>query len=153
MKPYPFSDQALRSAELLLRASLILVMLLGGLGKMFAWEKFVATASAGFIESPLPMGFVKGFLYCVPVIEFVLGALILSGYQRERVLLAVGGLLLVFQFGHMMMQDFPGLSRVIVDLLLLAACMCLPAYRWSTRRERVDSPRDTASYAMSGQEI
>jgi thiosulfate dehydrogenase (quinone) large subunit len=153
VQAYPFNDQALRRAELLLRTSLILVMFLGGLGKMFAWEKFVATASAGFVESPLPMAFVKGFLYCVPVIEFVLGVLILSGFKREQVLVAVGGLLLVFQFGHMMMQDFPGLSRVIVDLLLVTACMCLPTYRWSPSRERVQSARETASYAMSGHEI
>jgi hypothetical protein len=30
----------------------------------------------------------------------------------------------------MMMQDFPGLSRVVVDLLLLAACLCLPPFQW-----------------------
>jgi hypothetical protein len=89
--------------------------------------------SAGFVGSPLPMSFVRGFLYCVPVIEFVLGAWILSGHRREWALFVVGVLLLVFQFGHMMMQDFPGLSRVIVDLLLLAACLCLPPFRWGGR--------------------
>jgi hypothetical protein len=32
-----------------------------------------------------------------------------------------------------MMQDFPGLSLVIVDLLLLAACLCLPPFSWGGR--------------------
>jgi uncharacterized membrane protein YphA (DoxX/SURF4 family) len=135
MPVYPVDDRVLRRAELLLRTSLILVMFLGGLGKMFAWEKFVAMGSAGFVESPLPMPFVRSFLYCVPVIEFALGAWILSGYKREWSLFSVGVLLLVFQFGHMMMQDFPGLSRVIVDLILLAACLCLPPFRWGGRSD------------------
>jgi uncharacterized membrane protein YphA (DoxX/SURF4 family) len=148
MPVYPVSDQVLRRAELLLRLSLILVMFVGGLGKMFAWEKFVATASAGFIESPLPMPFVRGFLYCVPVIEPTLGAWILSGSHREWALLAVGVLLLAFQFGHMMMQDFPGLSRVIVDLLLLTVCLCLPPFRWGLRPDGHDSPRRTTQEAV-----
>jgi thiosulfate dehydrogenase (quinone) large subunit len=135
MQAYPVDDRVLRRAELLLRTSLILVMFLGGLGKMFAWERFVDMASAGFVGSPLPMWFVRGFLYGVPVIEFALGAWILSGYKREWSLFGVGVLLLVFQFGHMMMQDFPGLSRVLVDLLLLAACLCLPPFRWGGRTD------------------
>ena len=85
------------------------------------------------------------------MIELVLGALIISGYKREWVLFAVGGLLLVFQFGHMMMQDFPGLSRVIVDLLLRAGCLCLPPYCWSRRGEEERSvAREGAGYAMRG---
>jgi thiosulfate dehydrogenase [quinone] large subunit len=141
MAVYPVSDKVLCRAELLLRLSLILVMFVGGLRKMFAWEKFVATASAGFVESPLPMSFVRGFLYCVPVIELTLGAWLLSGWRREWALFAVGILLLIFQFGHMMMQDFPGLSRVIVDLLLVAMCLCLPPFLWGVRPHGHDSSR------------
>jgi thiosulfate dehydrogenase [quinone] large subunit len=132
------SDNVLRRAELLLRLSLILVMFFGGLGKMFAWEKFVDTGAAGFVASPLPMPQVRGFLYCVPVIELALGTWIISGFRREWALFGVGVLLLVFQFGHMMMQDFPGLSRVIVDLLLIAVCLCLPPFRWGVRAESRD---------------
>jgi uncharacterized membrane protein YphA (DoxX/SURF4 family) len=142
------SDAVFRRAELLLRVSLILVMFLGGLGKMFAWGKFVGTASAGFVASPLPMPFVRGFLRCVPVIEFALGTWLLSGRKREWALFGVGILLLTFQFGHMMMQDFPGLSRVIVDLLLLAACLCLPPFRWRGRAEVHDAPWRTARDAV-----
>lgn len=144
----PVGDQALRRAELLLRASLVLVMFVGGLGKMLAWERFVATASAGFVASPLPMPLVRGFLSCVPVIEFALGAWILSGRKREWALFGVGVLLLVFQFGHMMMQDFPGLSRVIVDLLLLAACLCLPPFRRGGPPEGRESVRRAARDAV-----
>jgi uncharacterized membrane protein YphA (DoxX/SURF4 family) len=142
------SDAVLRRAELLLRASLILVMFFGGLGKMFAWGKFVETASAGFVASPLPMPFVVGFLYCVPVIELALGAWLLSGREREWALFGVGILLLAFQFGHMMMQDFPGLSRVIVDLLLIAACLCLPPFRWGGRAEHHGSSWRTSRDAV-----
>jgi hypothetical protein len=115
---------------------------------MFAWERFVATASAGFAASPLPMPFVRGFLYSVPVVELALGTWILSGYRREWALFGVGILLLVFQFGHMMMQDFPGLSRVIVDLLLVAACLCLPPFRWVRRPEGHESPQRTRRDAV-----
>jgi thiosulfate dehydrogenase [quinone] large subunit len=148
MPVYPVSDTVLRRAELLLRLSLILVMFVGGLGKMFAWEKFVATASTGFLESPLPMPFVRGFLYCVPVIELTLGAWLLADWHREWALLAVGILLLAFQFGHMMMQDFPGLSRVIVDLLLVAMCLCLPPFRWVGPPDGHGLPRRTMREAV-----
>jgi uncharacterized membrane protein YphA (DoxX/SURF4 family) len=80
MEPISLNEHAMRRAEPLLRASLVLVMVFGGLGKMFAWGKLVDMASTGFVDSPLPMGFVRGFLETVPVIELVLGALILSGY-------------------------------------------------------------------------
>lgn len=138
------NDRALRKAELLLRTSLILVMFFGGLGKMFGWTKFVATASAGFVEGPLPMPFVRGFLFAVPVIELALGAWLIGGINREWALFGVGCLLLVLQFGHMAMQDFPGLSRVIVDLILLATCMCLPPFHWrgrSATREAIGEPQ------------
>jgi hypothetical protein len=148
MAVYSVSDTVLRRAELLLRLSLILVMFVGGLGKMFAWEKFVATAAAGFVESPLPMSLVRGFLSCVPVIELALGAWLLSGAHREWALLAVGILLLSFQFGHMMMQDFPGLSRVIVDLLLVAMCLCLPPFRRGVRPDGHHAPRQAMQEAV-----
>ena len=148
MQVDPVRDSVLRGAELLLCTSLILVMFFGGLGKMFAWEKFVDTGSAMFVGSPLPMPFVRGFLYCVPVIELVLGAWILASYKREWALVGVGVLMLVFQFGHMIAQDFPGLSRVIVDLLLVAACLCLPPFRWGRRLESHESPVRTARNAV-----
>jgi thiosulfate dehydrogenase [quinone] large subunit len=141
-------DKVQRQAEFLLRMSLILVMFFGGLGKMFAWEKFVAAGSAGFVGSPLPMPFVRGFLYCVPVLELALGAWILSGRRREWALIGVGILLLAFQFGHMVMQDFPGLSRVIIDLLVVAACLCLPPLRWRGARDGHDLPQQTVRDAV-----
>jgi hypothetical protein len=94
------------------------------------------------------MPFVRGFLDCIPVIELTLGAWLLAGSHREWALLAVGILLLVLQFGHMMMQDFPGLSRVIVDLLLVALCLSLPPFRWVVRPAGDDSPRRTIREAV-----
>lgn len=72
----------------------------GGLGK------FAAPLVAAFHSSPLPAWSVLSFGYALPILEAVIGATILIGFQTRRALIAGGILMLVLIFGSSLRQDW-----------------------------------------------
>ena len=87
-------------------------------------EGFASGTTKAFAGTPLPAGLVHAFLFAVPYIELILGALILLGLFL-RWSLVVGGLLIgIFVFGTSLRSDWPTVSiqviHAIVYYLLLA---------------------------------
>jgi thiosulfate dehydrogenase (quinone) large subunit len=78
-----------------------------------------------FQKTPLPHWSVLDFGYVLPIIEAVLGAAILIGFQTRRALIAGGVLMFVLIFGSSLRQDWQivGLQLIysLVYAILLAA--------------------------------
>jgi thiosulfate dehydrogenase [quinone] large subunit len=119
--------EAPQKAEMLLRMGLGLLMLIAGVGKIVGgYTGFVEGTSAGFAEGPLPMALVTAFLYAVPVLEVILGVLLILGIRRVCVLFSTGILLLLFIIGLMLKGDIQGVNGVFVYLLVTGFTMTLP---------------------------
>jgi thiosulfate dehydrogenase [quinone] large subunit len=78
-----------------------------------------------FQKSPLPVWSVYAFGYMLPVVEAIIGACVLLGFQTRRPLIAGSVLMLILTFGSTLRQDWPTVgiqpTYSVVYSLLLAA--------------------------------
>jgi thiosulfate dehydrogenase [quinone] large subunit len=78
-----------------------------------------------FQQAPLPVWSVYAFGCILPVVEAIIGACVVFGFQTRRALIAGSILMLVLTFGSTLRQDWPTvgiqLSYSVAYSLLLAA--------------------------------
>jgi len=111
------------TAYALLRATLGVVFLFYGVGKFMAGIGNVAQKMQQPFAGKLPSALVLPFLYALPFMEVIFGALILLGLFNRIALVASGLLLLALTFGTVMLGDAPtvahNLQYALVNFVLL----------------------------------
>ena len=121
-------DLWLRDAALsyaLLRVALGLNSCLHGVVRWAAGLKnFAESLLPMFQKTPLPPWSVYGFGYVLPIVEALVGACVLFGFQTKRALILGSVLMLVLIFGSTLRQDWATvgiqLMYALVYSLLLA---------------------------------
>jgi thiosulfate dehydrogenase [quinone] large subunit len=77
-----------------------------------------------FQKTPLPPWSVYNFGYLLPIVEAIIGACVLFGFQTRRALISGSVLMLFLTFGSTLRQDWPTvgiqLTYSVVYSLLLA---------------------------------
>ena len=112
------------------RAVLGLIFFMAGLYKCFvmtplghARHYFVGP----YADSFLPAWSLWAAGTLVPIVELVAGALALVGFKTRPALIALGGVLVLVTFGHLLKQPlYPFHEHVIPRLALLVVVMLLP---------------------------
>jgi thiosulfate dehydrogenase (quinone) large subunit len=112
------------------RAVLGLIFFMAGLYKCFvmtplghARHYFVGP----YADSFLPAWSLWAAGTLVPIVELVAGALVLVGFKTRPALMALGGVLVLVTFGHLLKQPlYPFHEHVIPRLALLVVVMLLP---------------------------
>jgi thiosulfate dehydrogenase [quinone] large subunit len=109
----------------LLRIALGLNICLHGVVRWSAGLTHFARSLVGmFQETPLPAWSVYGFGSVLPVVEAIIGASILLGFQTRRALISGSVLMLLLTVGSTLRQDWPTvgiqLTYSLVYSLLLA---------------------------------
>jgi thiosulfate dehydrogenase (quinone) large subunit len=141
-------DQALHisgknasAAYVLLRVTLGLnIFLHGSVRWASGLHHFAGQLTAAFQNTPLPSWSVLSFGYVLPILEAVIGAAILVGFQTRRALIAGGGLMLVLIFGTSLRQDWPTAGLQLVYSLVYA--ILLGTLDFKFKRDCVDSLSD-----------
>jgi thiosulfate dehydrogenase (quinone) large subunit len=121
-------DLWLRDAALsyaLLRVALGLNICLHGVVRWAAGlRNFAESLLPMFHKTPLPAWSVYSFGYVLPIVEALVGACVLFGFQTKRALISGSVLMLVLTFGSTLRQDWPTvgiqLMYSLVYSLLLA---------------------------------
>jgi thiosulfate dehydrogenase [quinone] large subunit len=121
-------DLRLRDAALsyaLLRVALGLNICLHGVVRWAAGlRNFAESLLPMFQKTPLPAWSVYSFGYVLPIVEALVGACVLFGFQTKRALISGSVLMLVLTFGSTLRQDWPTvgiqLMYSLVYSLLLA---------------------------------
>jgi thiosulfate dehydrogenase [quinone] large subunit len=121
-------DRWLRDLALpyaLLRIALGLNICLHGVVRWTAGLKnFAESLLPMFQKTPLPAWSVMSFGYVLPIVETLVGACLLFGFQTRRALILGSILMLVLTFGSTLRQDWPTvgiqLTYSLVYALLLA---------------------------------
>jgi thiosulfate dehydrogenase [quinone] large subunit len=116
----------MRLSYALLRIGLALNICMHGAVRWIAGlAKFAGSLVPMFQKSPLPVWSVYAFGYMLPVVEAIIGACVLLGFQTRRALIAGSVLMLILTFGSTLRQDWPTvgiqLTYSVVYSLLLAA--------------------------------
>ena len=107
----------------LLRVTFGVVFLFYGVGKFMAGVGNVADSMQQSFAGKLPSALVLPFLYALPFMEVLFGALILLGLFNTIALVLSGLLLLALTFGTVMLGDAPtvahNLQYALVNFVLL----------------------------------
>lgn len=109
----------------LLRVALGLNICLHGVVRWAAGlRNFAESLLPIFQKTPLPAWSVYSFGYVLPIVEALVGACVLFGFQTKRALISGSVLMLVLTFGSTLRQDWPTvgiqLMYSLVYSLLLA---------------------------------
>jgi thiosulfate dehydrogenase [quinone] large subunit len=105
-----------------------------------AWE--VAQAAA-FVDTPLPMPLVHAFLYTLPFIEVVLGALTILGLFTRWALIGGSVMMLILVFGNTQRQEWATVGNnmhYVVYYWLLIIRQCDNWLAWDNRRAGEAAP-------------
>ena len=123
-------DLWLRDAALsyaLLRVALGLNICLHGVVRWAAGlRNFAESLLPMFQKTPLPAWSVYSFGYVLPIVEALVGACVLFGFQTKRALISGSVLMLVLTFGSTLRQDWPTVGiqlmySLVYSLLLAGA--------------------------------
>ncbi len=79
-------------------------------GGVAVWEQPMATT---FEETFLPMALVHAFLYMIPYIEVLLGAMTLLGLYTRWALLVGVSFYVILMFGHTVRQNWAGVHIIM----------------------------------------
>ncbi|MCZ6478593.1 MAG: hypothetical protein O6851_09800 [Gemmatimonadetes bacterium] len=96
----------------------------------------------GYAESWIPVWLLWGLGTLIPFVELVGGVLLLAGFRVREALVALGFLLLVVAYGHLLKEPFFDITthvfpRAILLLILLAVPRAADVWSvdgWLTRR-------------------
>jgi thiosulfate dehydrogenase (quinone) large subunit len=119
-------QENMRRSYALLRMALGLNICMHGAVRWSAGlTNFAGSLVPMFQKTPLPVWSVYAFGCILPVVEAIIGACVLLGFQTRRALIAGSILMLILTFGSTLRQDWPTvgiqLTYSVVYSVLLAA--------------------------------
>lgn len=128
---YIFSNNTKEQlSEGLLRFAMGFFLLAAGASKFVSgYGAFVTEASGGFGGTFLPMGLVTFFLYLIPVLELVFGLLLLTGWQRDKVLYMSGKLFILLMLGLLISGDMASIPNLFIYLFVTCYTLTLPSMK------------------------
>ncbi len=127
-------SDALAKASALLFARLVL-------GLIFAMAGFWKTFQLGpaghvrryflpFQDTFLPAWSLWAVGYAIPFVELAAGALVIVGYQTRPALIALGMVLVVVTFGHLLHEPLYALHEHVIPRLALVLFVLLAPAEW-----------------------
>jgi len=105
---------------LLLRLGLAISMFGHGLVRLSKLHAFSQWMVGSFEKSILPKTLVTPFSYVLPIAEFVIGFLLLSGLFTKPVLFLCGIVILALLFGTAMIENWEAIPSQLLHLLFCA---------------------------------
>lgn len=123
-------------AYTLLRLVVGMNLMMHGVARILAGPgKFAAKLVEQFAQSPLPTWSVGGFAAMLPVLEGILGLLLLIGLRTRAVLIVSSFLILVLTFGSTLVQDWSVAGSQLLYALVYSLLLFLHRYdAWSIDR-------------------
>lgn len=92
---------------LTLRMTLGINMLMHGLTRIISGVgEFADKTASEFVDSPMPVGLARAFLFALPFIELVIGAIMVLGLFTRYALIAGGFLITLLTFGSTAQQNW-----------------------------------------------
>lgn len=131
------SRDGLPWACLFCRAILALMFLMAGFWKVFALgvtEHARRFFVEGFAESWIPFWLLWALGVAIPVVELLAGLFLLVGFRRQEALLALGAILVMVTYGHLLLEPLFSLrDHIFPRLALLVFVLAVPPERdrWS----------------------
>jgi thiosulfate dehydrogenase [quinone] large subunit len=107
----------------LLRLAIGTSMFCHGFVRVFKLPKFSTWMVEKFADSMLPDALVIPFSYALPVIELVIGILLLIGWFTKQALVAGGLTMIALIFGSGMLEDWGALPSQMIHTFFFAVLL------------------------------
>lgn len=108
------------STFLLLRLAIGMSMFGHGFVRVFKLAKFSEWMLGKYQNAMLPIAIVKPFSYALPIIELVIGILIIIGLFTRQALLVGGLTMVILIFGSSMVEDWGGIPSQMIHTFFFA---------------------------------
>ncbi|WP_259014289.1 DoxX family protein [Emticicia fluvialis] len=108
------------STFLLLRLAVGMSMFGHGFVRVFKLAKFSEWMLGKYENSLLPAALVKPFSYALPIVELVIGVLIIIGLFTRQALLVGGITMVILIFGSCMIEDWGGIPSQMIHTFFFA---------------------------------
>jgi len=120
------------SALLFARLTLGLIFFMAGFWKTFHLGPagHVRRYFLPFQDTFLPTWSLWAVGYAIPFVELVAGALVIAGYQTRPALIALGIVLVVVTFGHLLHEPLYALHEHVIPRLALVLFVLLAPAEW-----------------------
>lgn len=116
------------STFLLLRLAIGMSMFGHGFVRVFKLAKFSEWMLGKYENSMLPVALVKPFSYALPIIELVIGLLIIIGLFTRQALMVGGFTMIVLIFGSCMVEDWGGIPSQMIHTFFFAVLLSFLNY-------------------------
>src|SRR2546423_14624607 len=127
------TDPTARALALLFaRAVLGLIFLMAGIWKVFSLgpSAHVQRYFLPFKDTFLPTWSLWAVGYAIPFVELIAGALVILGWQTRPALLALGVVLVVVTFGHLLHEPLYAFHEHVIPRLALVLFVLLAPAAW-----------------------
>ena len=127
------SDAAAKSwAVLFARLVLGLIFFMAGVWKVFTLgpTAHVQRYFLPFQDTFLPTWSLWAVGYAIPFVELIAGALVILGWQTRPALLALGVVLVVVTFGHLLHEPLYAFHEHVIPRLALVLLLLLAPAEW-----------------------
>jgi uncharacterized membrane protein YphA (DoxX/SURF4 family) len=123
----------LKWAAFFARWVLGLVFLMAGWWKVFelgAGQHARGFFVDGFADTWIPAWLLWGLGVAIPLVELAAGLFLCVGFRRREALIALGGVLVVVTYGHLLQEPLYAItSHIFPRLVLLLVVLVIPADR------------------------
>lgn len=124
-------------AHLLLRLALGVNILLHGAVRLPKLAAFAEGLTQGFAETWLPLELVRPFAYAIPIVEALVGALLIVGLFTREALVAGAALMVVLLAGTCIKEDWSTAGLQLIYSALYFALLATRSWeRWSVDTRR-----------------
>jgi len=121
-----------QTTYLLLRLTIGTSMFGHGLVRLPKLEGFSNWMVTSFEKSLLPQILIVPFSYALPIGEFVIGFLLLTGLFTRATLIAGGAMMIILLFGTAMIEDWDAMPSQFIHATFFAMLLqFLPANNWA----------------------
>jgi putative oxidoreductase len=127
------SDLSARAFALLFaRAVLGFIFFMAGIWKVFTLGPagHVRRYFLPFQDTFLPTWSLWAVGYAIPFVELIAGALVIAGYQTRPALVALGFVLVVVTFGHLLHEPLHAFHEHVLPRLLLLLFVLVMPQEW-----------------------
>jgi uncharacterized membrane protein YphA (DoxX/SURF4 family) len=133
--------KTLKNAELILRFTMLITLLIAGVSKLFSNGSFHAYYLKQFsnegLRINLPVFTFDIYLSLIPYIEIAIAIALLTSIKRRFFILVWIAYFISLELGHYVLEEFTSANMIIPYILLGVSAYILPGYEfdWTKRKD------------------
>lgn len=139
------STRTLQHAELILRLTMSMTLLIAGISKFFSsggfYSYYLKQFSNGDLRINLPQFSFGFYLTLIPYLEVGIGFVLLTSIKRRLFIVVWIVYFMTLELGHYLLEEFTSANMIIPYILMGTVAYVLPSHKniWSWMKSSADA--------------